>query len=180
MNRALLLGRIRFGKYREALAVGRQVHAPLNARAGVENLRREGRPPERIHFVGNVMIDSLLWALPLAESSTILDRVGIGRGEEFALLTLHRPGNVDAAQTLGPFLVLKCEVTHLCSRSGIANFQLGNDQFFQRMMVQVRVNFEIANDLPNNAIVGTVRAAENLQFALKDSEQRLNIAMLSA
>jgi UDP-N-acetylglucosamine 2-epimerase (non-hydrolysing) len=75
-----------------------------------ENLRREGRPPERIHFVGNVMIDSLLWALPLAESSTVLDRLGIRRGEEFALLTLHRPGNVDTAAMLGPILKAVAEL----------------------------------------------------------------------
>ena len=84
----------------------------------------------------------------------------------------------DAAQTLSPFLVFECEVTYLCSRSGIANFQLGKDQVFLRMMVRLRVNLKIADNRANNLIVGTVPAVENLQFALEDSKQRLDIAML--
>ena len=61
------------------------------------NLRREGVPPERIHRVGNVMIDSLLWALPRADTSTVGARLGLERGAPFALLTVHRAGNLDAA-----------------------------------------------------------------------------------
>lgn len=61
------------------------------------NLRREGVPAERVHFVGNVMVDSLLWALPQAETSTVGARLGLDRGAPFALLTVHRAGNLDAA-----------------------------------------------------------------------------------
>src|SRR5215470_970062 len=43
----------------------------------IENLLREGRPREAIHFVGNVMIDSLRHFLPLAERSTIGDELGL-------------------------------------------------------------------------------------------------------
>jgi len=64
--------------------------------AADDNLRREGFAAERVHFVGNVMIDSLLWALPMAESSTVSPRLGLARGQPFALLTVHRAGNVDA------------------------------------------------------------------------------------
>jgi UDP-N-acetylglucosamine 2-epimerase (non-hydrolysing) len=63
-----------------------------------ENLRREGIPKSKIHFVGNVMIDTLYQHLEMAESSKVLDRLGLkedGRVKRFALLTLHRPSNVD-------------------------------------------------------------------------------------
>jgi UDP-N-acetylglucosamine 2-epimerase (non-hydrolysing) len=79
--------------------------------SGLRNLRQEGIAPEKVHFVGNTMIDSLLAYEQKAESSTILDRLGlrralprggIGKGVgRYALLTLHRPSNVD---NRAPFL----------------------------------------------------------------------------
>ncbi len=64
-----------------------------------ENLLREGVDPERIHFVGNVMIDTLLANLERAKQLDTLERLGLTPGE-FALLTLHRPSNVDDPQRL--------------------------------------------------------------------------------
>lgn len=63
------------------------------------NLANEGIPSERIRFVGNVMIDSLLKYLPLADKSTTKEDLGL-RGKGYAVLTLHRPANVDDRQTL--------------------------------------------------------------------------------
>jgi UDP-N-acetylglucosamine 2-epimerase (non-hydrolysing) len=57
---------------------------------GDTNLLREGVPQDRIHFVGNVMIDSLVRLLPAARNC--LDN---GFPKRFALVTLHRPSNVD-------------------------------------------------------------------------------------
>ncbi|MBX3728788.1 MAG: UDP-N-acetylglucosamine 2-epimerase (non-hydrolyzing) [Candidatus Sumerlaeia bacterium] len=62
--------------------------------AGVDNLLREGQNPARIHLVGNVMIDTLLKNLDRAQASTILSDIGIESGD-YAVLTLHRPSNVD-------------------------------------------------------------------------------------
>ncbi|HET9983739.1 MAG TPA: UDP-N-acetylglucosamine 2-epimerase (non-hydrolyzing) [Longimicrobiales bacterium] len=59
-----------------------------------ENLRREGVPPERIHFVGNVMIDTLLRELARARALGMPARMGV-RPRGYAVLTLHRPSNVD-------------------------------------------------------------------------------------
>ncbi len=75
--------------------------------SGVRNLRREGIAPEKIHFVGNTMIDSLLASLERAEKSAVLDRFGLRSSSEpspdnirrYALLTLHRPSNVDNQKT---------------------------------------------------------------------------------
>ena len=67
--------------------------------AAEENLRREGVAPERIHFAGNVMIDTLLRYRERAGTSDVLKRLGLERGG-YAALTLHRPSNVDTAEAL--------------------------------------------------------------------------------
>lgn len=59
-----------------------------------ENLANEGIPSQTIRFVGNVMIDSLLEHLKIAERSTIREDLGVA-DTEYAVLTLHRPSNVD-------------------------------------------------------------------------------------
>jgi UDP-N-acetylglucosamine 2-epimerase (non-hydrolysing) len=71
----------------------------------IRNLTREGIPASKIHFAGNTMIDSLLACKEKARASTILNRLGLSVGKEdtksgessirYALLTLHRPANVD-------------------------------------------------------------------------------------
>jgi UDP-N-acetylglucosamine 2-epimerase (non-hydrolysing) len=63
-----------------------------------DNLLAEGIPAERIRFVGNVMIDSLLKHLERAKVSTIQKDLTLNSGE-YAVLTLHRPSNVDEAGT---------------------------------------------------------------------------------
>ncbi len=63
------------------------------------NLLREGAEPHKIRFVGNVMIDSLTQMLPAARRHTIVNDLGLKR-LGFALLTLHRPSNVDDPVTL--------------------------------------------------------------------------------
>ncbi len=72
--------------------------------AGAENLRREGVAAERIFVTGNVMIDSLRKSLPAAQQTDILRQMRIPEGARFALLTLHRPSNVDDARSLGRLL----------------------------------------------------------------------------
>jgi UDP-N-acetylglucosamine 2-epimerase (non-hydrolysing) len=71
--------------------------------SGNENLLREGVPVERVHFVGNVMIDTLFRYRERADASTILDRLGV-KGGRYVALTLHRPSNVDDPEALGRLL----------------------------------------------------------------------------
>lgn len=69
----------------------------------VENLLREGRPRQSIHLVGNVMIDALRHFLPLARESRIGYELGLIEekgARPFAVLTLHRPSNVDSPVVL--------------------------------------------------------------------------------
>jgi UDP-N-acetylglucosamine 2-epimerase (non-hydrolysing) len=64
-----------------------------------ENLLAEGVAPEKIRFVGNVMIDTLFRNLERARASDVLERFGL-RPKEFCAMTLHRPSNVDQKRTL--------------------------------------------------------------------------------
>lgn len=109
-------------------------------RSAADNLGREGIPPERIRFVGNVMIDSLLSnraqarpprdVLAAAGADSELPEAGAGYG----LVTLHRPSNVDRAETLEPLLGVLREVSdrlplvfalHPRTRANIQRFGLG-------------------------------------------------------
>ncbi|GIW87700.1 MAG: hypothetical protein KatS3mg108_2024 [Isosphaeraceae bacterium] len=68
--------------------------------SAVVNLRREGFAEHQIHLVGNVMIDTLLACRDRALQMHTLDHLGLTpRG--YAVLTLHRPSNVDHPETLG-------------------------------------------------------------------------------
>ena len=71
--------------------------------SGVDNLRREGVDPARIHLVGNVMIDTLLANRAQAAASTILAELHLAE-KGYAVVTLHRPSNVDDLATLGGIL----------------------------------------------------------------------------
>ena len=67
------------------------------------NLLAEGIPPSRIRFVGNVMMDSLFKHLARAEGSGVREELGLA-GRDYAVLTLHRPSNVDDVDVLGRIL----------------------------------------------------------------------------
>src|SRR5256712_8020656 len=66
--------------------------------SGRQNLLREGISREKIHFVGNVMIDALQASKASWESSSIFTRLGLEAGHPYAVLTLHRPSNVDDSE----------------------------------------------------------------------------------
>ena len=76
-----------------------------------QNLLAEGVPAERIRFVGNVMIDSLLKNLESAKGSKIKSELGVSDGT-YSVLTLHRPSNVDNEQTFGRILDALETISH--------------------------------------------------------------------
>jgi len=109
----------------------------VTEQSGVENLKREGVPAEKVFLVGNVMIDCLLRHRELAAKSPILDQLGVRRNgsgfRPYAVLTLHRPSNVDDPATLADILgavsVLAMEIPvffpiHPRTRKNIENFGL--------------------------------------------------------
>jgi UDP-N-acetylglucosamine 2-epimerase (non-hydrolysing) len=67
------------------------------------NLLAEGIAPERIRFVGNVMVDSLRAQLARAESSTVRERLALN-DTDYSVVTLHRPVNVDGRESLARIL----------------------------------------------------------------------------
>jgi UDP-N-acetylglucosamine 2-epimerase (non-hydrolysing) len=76
---------------------------------GDENLLAEGVEPERIHLVGNVMVDSLCYALPEARRRSTLANLGLTR-DGFGLVTLHRPALVDDPDRLAHVALTLSEV----------------------------------------------------------------------
>lgn len=72
--------------------------------ASAQNLiYREGRSHQEVHFVGNIMIDALVQVLNEKVASAALNQFGLHAGK-FAILTLHRPSNVDDPATLEKLL----------------------------------------------------------------------------
>ena len=99
---------------------------------GNENLGREGIPTKKIFLVGNVMIDSLVRLLPLAQKTMLK-----GLPERYALVTLHRPANVDDGAVLKGILESLLEVNreltvvfpaHPRTRQRIVDFGLNTGQ----------------------------------------------------
>jgi len=98
-----------------------------------ENLRAEGIPPSRIRLVGNIMIDSLYQHLDRSRQSPIRDQLGLTE-KRYAVLTLHRPANVDdlvvfsrilaALESIGEELPIIFPV-HPRTRKTIVNLGLG-------------------------------------------------------
>ena len=86
-------------------------------RSALDNLRREGIAEERVCFVGNVMIDSLLSNREFAhEPAKTLSEAGanaalLGEPRGYAVVTLHRPSNVDQVETLRSLLAVLREVS---------------------------------------------------------------------
>ena len=68
-----------------------------------QNLLAEGIAPEKIVFVGNVMVDTLLRQLKAARALRMPEQLGVA-GKPYAFVTLHRPSNVDNEGTLREFL----------------------------------------------------------------------------
>jgi len=103
---------------------------------GDVNLLHEGISPEKIHRVGNVMIDSLVRLLP------VTDRISLSNfPDRYALVTLHRPSNVDDSNALKGILTALLEVnqrlavifpTHPRTRQRIMDFGLNASQLFLR------------------------------------------------
>lgn len=117
-------------------------------RSAHANLAREGIADDRVHFVGNLMIDSLLSALPKAVSAVeLFRREGLnvewaGQKPGYAVITLHRPSNVDDAETLSSVVAILSDVAerlpviwpiHPRTRANIEKFGFGGRLEGQRV-----------------------------------------------
>lgn len=84
-------------------------HFFITEQSGLDNLLREGEPKEKLHFVGNTMIDTLVAFEPQVQASDVLQRYGLGTGGH-VLMTIHRPATVDVPERLSELLELIAEV----------------------------------------------------------------------
>jgi len=75
----------------------------VTEQSGLDNLAKEGVNPDKIHFVGNVMIDSLVEHLKKAGHSAVLQDFNL-QPQNYVLVTLHRPSNVDNFENLNRIL----------------------------------------------------------------------------
>ncbi|MEX2189511.1 MAG: UDP-N-acetylglucosamine 2-epimerase (non-hydrolyzing), partial [Bacteroidota bacterium] len=100
--------------------------------SGIDNLMREGVSENKIHFVGNVMIDSLVHYLPSAERSNVLSTFGV-EASKYIVATFHRPANVDTPEGLRALLGFLKDIAgrhrvvfpvHPRTRSNIRSFAL--------------------------------------------------------
>jgi len=97
-----------------------------------DNLMNEGIPPTRIYRVGNIVADSLLQNREIAARSGILAKLGLNK-QSYALMTLHRPSNVDEKSVLENILKAVVEISqmipvvfpvHLRTKKNIDSFGL--------------------------------------------------------
>jgi UDP-N-acetylglucosamine 2-epimerase (non-hydrolysing) len=86
---------------------------------GDENLLREGIAAGKIHRVGNVMIDSLVRLISVAQQSTVVADLNL-EAENYGLVTLHRPSNVDDPTTLASIM----DALHEISRELVLIFSV--------------------------------------------------------
>ena len=75
----------------------------VTEQSGVDNLINEGVDSDKVHFVGNVMIDTLMANREKAQKSDILSRMGL-EDKGYAVITLHRPSNVDDVDKFGQII----------------------------------------------------------------------------
>jgi len=81
----------------------------ITEQSGEDNLLNEGVDPQKMHFVGNTMIDSLDRHLPAALFRRPWETYGL-TPDDYAVLTLHRPANVDAEASLRDLLAAVSEI----------------------------------------------------------------------
>lgn len=82
----------------------------ITEQSGVDNLKREGVPDEKVFFVGNVMIDSLVHYLEKARETSVLEDLGLQK-DEYVIVTMHRPANVDTPEGLEAILNIIADTT---------------------------------------------------------------------
>ena len=82
----------------------------ITEESAIENLQNEGCESEKVHFVGNVMIDTLKHHLQKAKESSIADELSINT--PFGLITLHRPSNVDHPDLLKALVECFVEISN--------------------------------------------------------------------
>ncbi len=132
-----------------------------------ENLKREGIEPDKIFFVGNVMIDTLLKSKRISNRDNVLNMLNLN-SKNYAVLTLHRPSNVDSFDNLSSILDAIYEIqkqikvvypVHPRSRRRIIDFG------FEKKLCEMS-KFVLVNPL---GYLDFLHLMDNARFVLTDS-----------
>jgi len=75
----------------------------ITEQSAIDNLKNEGIDSHKVHFVGNVMIDTLMDNREKAQKSDVLERLGLS-AKKYVVITLHRPSNVDDLDKFGQII----------------------------------------------------------------------------
>ena len=75
----------------------------MTEQSGIDNLANEGVNSDKVHLVGNVMIDTLMANRQKAQDSDVLERLGLS-AKGYVAITLHRPSNVDDMNKFGEII----------------------------------------------------------------------------
>lgn len=134
----------------------------VTERSGLVNLKHEGIADDKVHFVGNTMIDSVVKYLPMARKrfAEWETKLGLARSR-YALITLHRPSNVDDAANLNTLLDLF----------------MGMSEFMPKIVFPIHPRtlkrieeFGLSKKLEGNAALTTIDPVGYLDFlALQDA-----------
>ncbi len=139
----------------------------VTEQSGMDHLTREGWQANRVFFVGNTMIDSLHYALPKANQSTIVSELSL-RPNDYVLMTLHRPSNVDDEAQLRMLLELFAELSaerqvvfpvHPRTRKNIQDFGL-------QQLVDVHANIKLIDP---QGYINFLSLMSNADFVMTDS-----------
>lgn len=128
-----------------------------------ENLRREGIAQERIYFVGNCLVDTLMKHIDVAIQRSPWQLFGLDAGN-YALLTLHRPSNVDNRETLKSLIDVINEVSFRLPI--LFPVHPRTNQRLQQWQIQVNRNVILCEPLPYLTFLGLMAKA---RFVLTDS-----------
>lgn len=137
----------------------------VTEQAAVENLRKENIPAEKIHFTGNVLIDSLVRYRAKASELKISEQLNL-KTRSYVLMTMHRPANVDKEKSLRQIIeIIKCVAgdlpvvfpLHPRTLKNIAAFGLKNEiQRIKRLQILKPLGYlEFLNLMDNAALVIT-------------------------
>lgn len=137
----------------------------VTEQAGIDNLKQEGVPDQKVFMVGNCMIDSLIYYRQKASELDVINDLGLTKGE-FVLMTMHRPANVDTPEGLTSILQIIEDTTrykkvlfpiHPRTQNNIEKFglkqRLGGIQGL--ILTEPQGYLEFLNLMENSALVVT-------------------------
>lgn len=134
---------------------------------GNMNLIKEGIPEEKIRFVGNIMIDTLFNMRRRSDESTILNDLDI-KENQYLLVTLHRPSNVDQEHTLKNYVNVLEEASQELSVVWLVHPRTKKRAEEFELWKQLQ-NIEILNLLEPVGYLNNVNLVNNARLVLTDS-----------